>query len=247
MQNQFTAPTTYFLQEGKENLHECLRIAFQAAKQQGIEKILVFTSAGEGVRVAMELRGSRPEFENIKLVAVTFPAGKNFKTNPEGPPIQVEISKQDQMQFREHGIPIVRAHLPFDPIAPFYRHGGVLGQDLSLVGEALNLFCGSMSLCVQAIVLACDAGEVGIGEHVIAVTSDTAILAQATSTRRMLGELIVREILCKPAILTIGRKEAAPKLITEQTKSMPREQPKPISAGRDKKKYPVRKAKHGLS
>jgi hypothetical protein len=233
MQKQFTAPTVYFLQEGKENLPECLRIAFQTAKAQGIGKIVIFTSAGEGVRMAMEFYGNNPDFEQIKLVAVTFPIGKNFK-GPEGTPIQVEIPALDVAQFKEHRIPIVKAHLPFDPITPFYRHGGVLGQDLSLVGEALNLFCGSMSLCVQAIVLACDAGEVSIGEHVIAMTSDTAILAQATSTRRMLGELIIREILCKPAILTVGRKEVPPTAPTEQVRE-PHEMPKAISSGRTKK------------
>jgi hypothetical protein len=56
-----------------------------------------------------------------------------------------------------------------------------------LGGEALNMFCGSISLCVQAITLACDSGCVGLGEHAIALTSDTAILAQASSTARMLG------------------------------------------------------------
>jgi hypothetical protein len=83
----------------------------------------------------------------------------------------------------------------------------VLAQDLSLIESALNIFGGSMSLCVQAVVLACDAGTVNLGEHVIAMTSDTAILVQASTTRRMLRELIIREILCKPAILSIGRNE----------------------------------------
>jgi len=64
-----------------------------------------------------------------------------------------------------------------------------------------------MSLCVQAVTLACDAGYLEQGEHVISMTSDTAILAMATVTRKMLSELVVREILCKPVILTIGRKE----------------------------------------
>jgi hypothetical protein len=45
------------------------------------------------------------------------------------------------------------------------------------------------------------------GEHVIALTSDTAILAQAAPTRQMLRDLAVREILCKPAIYDIGRGE----------------------------------------
>jgi hypothetical protein len=45
-----------------------------------------------------------------------------------------------------------------------------LAQDLSIVGNALNIFCGSISLCVQAVLMACDAGEVEIGEHVVVMT-----------------------------------------------------------------------------
>lgn len=57
-------------------------------------------------------------------------------------------------------------------------------------------------------------GYVEPGDHVIALTSDTAILATAAVTRQMLSQLVVREIICKPAILTIGRKEeASPKMM----------------------------------
>ncbi|HEY6770409.1 MAG TPA: hypothetical protein VI386_37170, partial [Candidatus Sulfotelmatobacter sp.] len=47
------------------------------------------------------------------------------------------------------GIPLVRAHLPFDAISTQYQHHGVLAENLGIVGNALNIFCGSMSLCVQ--------------------------------------------------------------------------------------------------
>lgn len=70
-----------------------------------------------------------------------------------------------------------------------------------------------MSLCIQAALIACDAGEVGWGEHIISLTSDTAILAQAAPTRHMLTAFAVREILCKPAVYTIGRNEEAKNLI----------------------------------
>lgn len=208
MQKHFTTRATYFLQEGIENLDQCLAIAFQAAKEQKIGKIVVFTARGEGVRRALENFCPKPEYEHIRMIAVTFPAGKSFTDQHENS-ITVEISDENVRLFQSHDVPIIKAHLPFNPIAPVHGQQGSLGQDLSLVGEALNMFGGSMSLCVQAIVLACDAGAVGLGEHVIAITSDTAILAQATSTRRMLGELVIREILCKPAILTIGRREIA--------------------------------------
>lgn len=211
MQKYFTWPVTYFLEEGHANLRQCLGIAFRAAQQQQIKKIIIFTARGEGVRIALEEYCSQEDYNDIDLIAVTFPSGKIF-TNPDEKEIKVEITEGDARFFAEKGVPIIKAHLPFNPIRSSYEHNSVLGQDLSLIGEALSMFGGSMRLCVQAITLACDAGVVDLGEHVISLTSDTAILANATSTRRMLKELNIREILCKPAVFTITRRESPPEL-----------------------------------
>jgi hypothetical protein len=191
-----------------------LRVAFAAAKRHNIEKIVIFTAQGLGVTMALDEFCSTPEFAHIKLVAVTFPVGQPF-TDAEGKPLEIDIGKEIRERFRNNSIPILRAHMPFLSIAPPHANRGVLGQDLSLVESALNVFGGSMSLCIQAILIACDAGAVDRREHVIALTSDTAILAQATPTTHMLTELAVREILCKPAIYTIGRGEKAELLIPE--------------------------------
>jgi len=207
MQQHFITPIAYFLQEGRENLQECLKIAFQAAKQQNIEKIVIFTARGEGVQLAVDSFCILDEYQKIGLVAVTFRQAKAFTA--EGKPLEVRISDQAERVMKERGIPLVRAHLPFDPIAPPFKDRGVLAQDLSLVESALNIFGGGMSLCVQATVLACDAGAIGLGEHVVAMTSDTAILVQAAPTARMLRELVIREILCKPAILKYWTKREA--------------------------------------
>jgi hypothetical protein len=206
MTKSFIAPTTYFLQEGRENLEDCLKVAFQGAVQHDVKTIIVFTAYGEGVKMALDQFRNRKEYEHIRLVAVTFPAGKTF-TNQKKEPFEVKIPEDLVELFAANRVPLVRAHLPFDAVDPSAAWGTVVGRGFNLLGETLNMFCGSMSLCVQAIALACDAGYVEQGEHVISITSDTAILAMAAVTRKMLSELVIREILCKPAILTIGRKE----------------------------------------
>jgi uncharacterized protein len=206
MQQQFITSITYFLQEGRENLPECLKIAFQVAKKQHVEKIVIFTARGEGILLALNNLCGLEEYKDIKLVAVTFPQARVFTA--DGKPLEVRILDEAERAMKEHNIPLVRAHLPFDPIAPRFKDRGVLAQDLSLVESALNIFGGGMSLCVQAVILACDAGAIGLGEHVISMTADTAILVQAAPTARMLRELTIREILCKPAILSIGRNES---------------------------------------
>jgi hypothetical protein len=199
----FSYPTEYFLSEGKENLESCLRASFEAAERHGIDKIVIFTGAGEGVKLALKKFRCKKEYSHISLIAVTFPANKKFnvKNTPH------RITAEDRGFFKKHNVPVIHAHLPFDPITAQHRNHGILGQDLTLIGNALNIFCGSMSLCVQATVIACDAGYVEFGEHVIAVTSDTSILVRASSTEKLLTDFIIREIICKPVILTIGKKE----------------------------------------
>jgi hypothetical protein len=188
--------TTYFWQEGKANIHDCLRLSFEAAKRHGIKKIVVFTGIGEGLRIAVQDFLTQPEYADIKIVGVTFPHGHKY-----------DMPDADRNWITSEGIPLVCAHFPFDPIKAQYAGHGVLGQDFSLLGNVLNIFGGSMSLCVQAVLMACDAGVVRQGEHVISLTSDTSILVRSAPTSHLLTDFIVREIFCKSAILTVSKKE----------------------------------------
>ena len=211
MANYIQSEFTYFFHEGKENMEECVRASFEAAVRRNVNTLVIFTAKGEGPKLALQKFLVQPCYEHIKVIAVTFPYGQFF-TNAKGERFQMEISHEDREIFKQGDIPIVRAHLPFDPIAAHHKNHGILGQDLTLIGNALSIFCGSMSLCVQAALMACDAGEVPLGEHVISLTSDTAILARISPTERLLTDFIVREIVCKPMGLTIARRErlAAP-------------------------------------
>jgi uncharacterized protein len=204
----FSAPTTYFLEEGRSNLDECLRVSFQAAKQQNIGTIVIFTAKGDGIRQALAEYSSQPDYEHIKLVGVSFPAGKIFKGSDDQP-FTIKISQEERQWFAERNVPIVTAHFPFDGLKPAGHDAGALARDLRLIADALNMFSGSMSLCVQSVALACDAGHIEIGDHVIAMTADTSILATATVTRNMLADLVIREVLCKPVIMTIAHGETS--------------------------------------
>jgi hypothetical protein len=203
--NQAVGSITYFAEEGKRNLGECLRLSFETLVQFGLEKLVIFTGVGEGIQQALDEYLSQPAYEHLKVVGVTFAQGFEVKQNGEA--TAHTFPAELRSSFLQKGIPIVRAHLPFDPISMQYQQHGVLAQDLGIVGNALNIFCGSMSLCVQALLMACDAGEVEIGEHVVVMTSDTALIARAAPTSRLLTDLIVRQIICKPAFLTVAKSE----------------------------------------
>jgi hypothetical protein len=214
MTNTFDYPTAYFLKEGKENLSRCLQATFAAAAAHNIKKVIIFTSAGRGVMAAIQDYCSQGQYSEIELIAVTFPSQTEFSS---GEPSEYTIPSETCEYLAKWNIPIVRAHLPFDPIRSHYQGHGILGQDFSLIGNALRIFCGSMSLCVQAVLMASDAGHVALGEHVIAMTSDTSILVRAAGTSRFLTDLIVREILCKPVLLTIGKSEKAEASLEDST------------------------------
>ncbi|MGD0521004.1 MAG: hypothetical protein ABSA48_07085 [Terracidiphilus sp.] len=201
-QHSFSSKTEYFQEEGKVNLRECMRIAFETAVSRSIDTIVIFTGIGEGPEIAIKEFRSLAPFQDIKLIAVTFPYGQRFKDGKE-----VVISPEIRSLLEENRVPLIRAHLPFNPIAAHYRHHGILGQDLTLIGNALSILGGSMSLCVQAAIMACDAGCLDVGDHVISMTSDTAIIVRAAPTDRLLTDFIVREVLCKPLFLTIGKGE----------------------------------------
>ena len=194
------------MQEGKGNLARCLAATFAAALAHQVGKVIIFTSAGQGVLMALDEYRSLEQYADIELIAVTFPSQSQFSA---GDPSEHTIPPEHLRIFSESRIPVVRAHLPFDPIRTHYAGHGILGQDFGLIGNALRIFGGSMSLCVQAVLMASDAGHVGLGEHVIAMTSDTSILVRAAGTEKFLTDLIVREIICKPVLLTIGKSEKA--------------------------------------
>jgi hypothetical protein len=196
MGSSFDHNTTYFWEEGKPNLLDTLRISFEAAKRHDVQKIVIFTALGEGVHLAVEDFISQTEYAHIKLIAVTFPHCH----------LQ-DIDENEVQWILGKGIPLVRAHLPFDPIKAQYQGYGVLGQDSSLIGNVLSIFGGSMSLCIQAVLMACDAGAVQKGDHVIAMTSDTSILVRSAPTSHLLTDFIVREIFCKAVQLNITKNE----------------------------------------
>jgi hypothetical protein len=218
MTNAYKYPTEYFLQEGKENLERCLQATFEAAVSHNIKKVIIFTAAGKGVTMALQNYRTQEKFADIELIAVTFPNQTQFSTDDSS---EYTIADDVCEFFTAQKVPIVRAHLPFEPIRPHYAGHGVLGQDFSLIGNALRIFCGSMSLCVQAVLMASDAGHVSLGEHVIAMTSDTSILVRAAGTSRFLTDLIVREIICKPVLLTIGKSEKAESILEDSKEEPP--------------------------
>lgn len=187
--------TILFETEGQENLSATMRAVVRAAATLGVAKVLVFTSCGDG---ALALR--KKLSGDIEIIAVTFPWQMTAK--PENDVIYIGMpSPQRRAELAAAGVNIVQGVMPLHAL-------GVDQADGRAVGAAYDAFGGSMKLCMQAVVMACDAGQLDAGERCIAMTSDTAVVARAGHSFNFLkrtSNFAIEQFICKPQYYQITR------------------------------------------
>jgi hypothetical protein len=207
MKDKTVFATVYFEREGRQNLSEVLNAVKRAfRKREDIRclKIVVFTAVGEGPALAYN---KLKEYEP-KIIAVTFPPGHSIKRkDSEGNVTEAAVCLSDQLKkfFAGVDITVLSSRLPFAG----FDGADTIKEQMKLVKDVLSLFGGGFSLCVQAVLQACDMGAVSIGEQVVVISGDCAALMTASNTARFLsaeGGLSINEILCKPRNLTRTRK-----------------------------------------
>ena len=91
---------------------------------------------------------------------------------------------------------MISAHFPFKTTSNRGR-----APEWNEAAEAFGVLGGGFSLCVQAVLVACDAGAVDAGERVVSMSADTSIVALASRTETFLSAhqgLIVEHIICRP-------------------------------------------------
>ena len=196
----------YFEREGRENLRYVLRVlkkAFRKRQELRSLKLVIFTAMGEGPALAYNELG---EFD-LRIIAVTFPVGFSFKQEGGEQRVFPRIPPKVKKFFDGVDIRVLQpATLPFDSIEGLQAHN----DQMQVIKDAITLFGGSFTLCVQAVLHACDAGEVEAGELVVAMTGDCAAIVTGSTTAKFLtaGGLSINEILCKPRNLTIAKPKA---------------------------------------
>jgi hypothetical protein len=191
---KYRASTTYFLTEGRGNLAECLRLSFDKARETGIQIIVMYTANGEGLELACKKFLVQPKYSSIRLVGVSVPIGS-------APTEALMIPEARRDLLTRHDIPIIRAANPFEDA----QVPNVPGPNL--VRRAFECFSGGTAVCISSAVIACDAGLVAPGAHVITMSADTSLLLKVLPSSHALSALVVREIICKPTILDISKKE----------------------------------------
>jgi hypothetical protein len=191
----------YFDQEGRANLGHVLRVIKKTLRKRPElrgTKLVIFTAIGEGPALAYSLLG---EFDP-RIIAVTFPP--DFSVKRGNRVFKPEIAPRLRAFFAGVNITVLTGRLPFDEIEGAVVHN----EQVKLIREVLGLWGGSFSLIVQAVLQACDRGEVEQGEMVIGMAGDSAALITASSTTKFLskeGGFAINEVLCKPRRLTVSR------------------------------------------
>lgn len=174
---------TYFEKPGQENTERVFDLVDKALEEEGIAKVLLASTRGGAARHAMD----RYKGRNVRLIILPHQYG----TSPEQrfPEELVERANQEG-----HAV-----HFGTMPFAMGRLFGFSIG---TAVADFLRVFCQGFKVCVELVLIAGDAGLVGVGEKVVVVAgtgrgADTAMVATGATTWN-LKDLHVSRILCKP-------------------------------------------------
>jgi hypothetical protein len=196
--------------------------AFNFCKDSDVKIMVIFTSTGEGPCKALDEYLSQDAFMGIHVIAVSPPVNKQYR-GAAGEPVRAGIVGDRFRKLQDAKVPIVSARLPFrsiiahpDPVTPPPESAGHLIvppapnlDTMHAVDRALGIFGGGISLCIQAVLMACDAGAVTLADRVVAMSADTAIVARACQSESFLSPhtgLLIEHIVCRPRIFAISKR-----------------------------------------
>jgi len=200
--------TLYVDGEGRPSLEACMDATYAHCRKYGVNVVVMYTATGEGPCMALDRYANNPEFSQVRLVAVTPPAQRRYIADPrnrEAEPVRSGIVGERRVRLTEADIPIISARLPFRSAAD--PELGVT-DPMQLVDRAFGVLGGGFSLCIQAAMIACDAGAVAPGEFVAAMSADTALVIVATHTEAFLSSthgLLVQHVICRPSLYDISK------------------------------------------
>ena len=197
--------TVYFQKAGNENTDETLRLAIEAARERGIDTILVSSTTGKtGLQAMEQLKES-----DIRLVVVAHQSGYRE------PGLQM-MPEETRKKLEENGaivvvgtdvltggveIGISRQMPPKDsqlePRLPF-----IVPPVPVIIAHTLRLFSQGVKVCAEIAMMAADAGVISITKPVIAVAgshegADTAMVITPANSNRI-RDMKLHEILAKP-------------------------------------------------
>ena len=182
--------TTVFEVPGPQNSRRTVELAVGAARELGIEVVLVASTTGvvADLLLEQELTGLRP-------VIVSHAYG--FLEDGQN-----EMPQDKHRRYEQLGIPVCTAAHPLSGAERSLSNtfGGT--YPVEIVAHTLRLFGQGTKVCVEASAIAADAGIIVPGRQIIAVGgtgngADTALVLRPAHTNRLL-ETRLDFFVCKP-------------------------------------------------
>jgi len=138
--------------------------------------------------------------KEIEIIAVSFPYNQEFNVKDENGETTKVIPKTSKMKVKEklfeNNIQLVQGPMPFNEIII----PGTREVKKSTILNTLSLISGGLSFCVQSVLMATDAGVLEKGKNVIAMSADTAVVANSANSQWLfhpVDGLEIKEIICK--------------------------------------------------
>jgi hypothetical protein len=196
--------TVIFEKPGSEHTEETLRIALEAARERGIDTVVVSTTTGSTGEKAVEIfKGS-----GIRLVFVTHQSGYR------GAGIQL-VPAETKKKLEKAGTVVTCTDVLTGgvdvgmgrqrPEVSEAQQGSlpfIVPPVNVLVANTLRLLSQGVKVCAEVAMMAADCGAVQVGKPVICVAgshagADTAMVISPAESNRM-RDLRLHEILAKP-------------------------------------------------
>lgn len=177
----------YFEKSGKCNTEKTIESAIKAAKEKGINHIVVASMTGY---TASLLKDS-----GLNIVVVTYVNGFNE------PGIQ-PMDSEKISELKSYGFKVcMTTHvLSGAERALSNKFGGI--SPVEVIAHTLRMFGQGVKVAVEVSTMALDSNLIPYGEDIIAISgtgkgADTAVIIRPDHASRIL-ETKIKEIICKP-------------------------------------------------
>ena len=181
-----------FDRQGPQNTEATLKLAMEAAREEGIHKIVVASYSGETALKLAEL-----EHEGIRLICVARARGKTGR--PDG-----NLSGAMRQELEARGVTIcTAAHALSGAERGLSSQLGGFGP-VEVAAHALRILGQGMKVGVEISLMAMDNGAVPYGEEILAVGGcghgADYVISLIPGHSNNLFETKVIDIICKPRI-----------------------------------------------
>jgi len=177
-----------FEQTGKMNTNETLNLAFNRAKDLGIDELVVASTTGQTALEAYDI------FKNFKITAVTYHCG--FRK-----PFESVMTPEMRQSLEQKGMPVVSATHALSGVERSLakKHQGI--YPALLIADVLRLFGHGTKVAVEIAIMAADAGTL-TGKDIVSVGgtgkgADAALILKPAN-QSDLFDMRIREVICKP-------------------------------------------------